>query len=102
LARKECITELGIGTDLVAEYQKKVFKPEGVTPCYIRCVFTKLGVFDVTTGFNIDYYLTQLGKGDGMREGVMGCFDNSGTDTCMWAFKAFVCFGKHGLLPEGY
>lgn len=101
-ARKECIAELSVPSTTVAEYQKRVFSSEGVTPCYIRCIFTRLGLFDDTKGFITDNYLTQLAKGDSVRGGVTGCYDNSGTDTCLWAYRAFTCFTKSGFLPEGY
>jgi hypothetical protein len=101
LARRECVAELGIPTDIVQEYKNKVFKPEGKTPCYIRCVFTRLGIFDEKSGFNLDYYVKQLGR-DGAAGDVRGCFDNTGDDTCNWAFRGFQCFGRKGLLPEGY
>lgn len=101
-ARKECIAELKIPATTVAEYQKRIFTAEGVTPCYIRCVFYRLGLFDDTTGFITDSYLKQVGRGDTIRGGVTGCFDNTGTDTCLWAFRGFTCFSKEGFLPEGY
>lgn len=101
-ARKECIAELGVPMTTVGEYQKRVFTAEGVTPCYIRCVFTRLGLFDDKVGFVTDNYIMQLGRGDGVRDGIVGCFDNSGTDTCMWAYRGFMCFNKGGFLPEGY
>lgn len=100
--RKECIAELKIPETLVAEYQKRVFTPEGVTPCYIRCVFSRLGLFDDSTGFLTDHYLTQLNKGETVRAGVTGCYDNSGTDKCLWAYRGFICLSKNGYLPEGY
>lgn len=100
-ARKECVAELGIPASTVAEYKNKVFKPEGVTPCYIRCVFTRLGLFDEKSGFNLDYYVRQLGR-DGAADEVRGCFDHTGDDSCFWAFRGFTCFGKKGLLPAGY
>jgi hypothetical protein len=65
-------------------------------------VFSKLGLFFTATGFNTDYYLAQLGKGETFKAGIEGCYDNSGTDTCLWAYKAFTCFGKNDFLPEGY
>lgn len=101
-ARKECIAELNVPMATVGEYQKRIFTAEGVTPCYLRCVFMRLGLFEDKGGFITDDYLIQLGKGEGFRAGVTGCYDNSGTDTCMWAFKGFTCFNKGGFLPEGY
>jgi PBP/GOBP family len=101
-ARKQCIAQLEIPSTLVAEYQKRIFTADGATPCYIQCVFSQLGIFSTATGFNTDYYLAQLGKGDTFKAGVVGCYDNSGTDTCMWAYRAFTCFNKGGFLPEGY
>lgn len=101
-ARKECVLELGVPATTVAEFKKGIFTQEGVTPCYIQCVFSRLGLFDTTSGFITDNYLKQLGKGDSFKEGVVGCFDNSGSDTCIWAYKAFTCFKKGGFLPEGY
>lgn len=101
-ARKECIQELKVPGGLVDEYRKKIYKFEGVTPCYIKCVFSRLGLFDDAIGFQTNYYLAQIGKGEGVRDGVTGCFDNSGTDTCAWAYKGFVCFFKNGFLPDGF
>ncbi|CRK95617.1 CLUMA_CG009075, isoform A [Clunio marinus] len=101
-ARKECILENKVPQELVAEYQKRIFKEEGVTPCYIRCIFTRLGLFDEKTGFITENYLKQLGRGDTVKDGVVGCYDNTGTDTCLWAYRAFTCFTKQGFLPEGY
>lgn len=101
-ARKECVAELGILPAKVEEYKKKVFTEEGVTPCYLRCIFTRLGLFDDKMGFITESYMAQLGKGETARAGVTGCFDNSGTDTCLWAYRGFTCFTKRELLPEGY
>lgn len=101
-ARKECIVELGIPATLVAEYQKRVFNPEGVTPCYLRCVFKRLGLFGEGKGFFVEDYLTQVGRGDTIKAGVTGCIDNTGTDECLWAYRGFMCFFKGGFLPEGY
>lgn len=100
-ARKECIAELSVPMPTVAEYHKRIFSPEGVTPCYIRCVFHRLGLFEDKGGFITDNYMLQLGRED-VRGSVTGCYDYSGTDTCMWAFRGFTCFNKGGFLPEGY
>jgi hypothetical protein len=102
VARRECVAELGIPATTVEEYRNKVFKPEGPTPCYIRCVFRRLGLFDDKSGFIIDNYVRQLGRGDGVVDEVRGCFDHTGEDTCFWAFRGFTCFLRKGLLPEGY
>jgi len=101
IARKECVLELKVPTTTVEEYKKRIFTPEGVTPCYLRCIFNRLGLFDDKDGFIVDYYMKQLGRED-VRGGVVGCFDNAGTDTCMWAYRGFTCFLKNGFLPEGY
>lgn len=108
-ARKECIVELGIPMTLVGDYQKRIFTPEGVTPCYISCVFKRLELFKEEDGFDTIGYLKQLGKGDGVRDGeagvrdgVIGCYDKIATDSCMRAFNTYMCFSKGGFLPEGY
>lgn len=103
LARRECIAEFGIGSELVAEYRNKIFKIEPPTPCYLRCVFSRLGLFDRETGFIIENYILQLGRGAGVTDAVRGCFDYTGTtDTCLWAYRGYMCFREKGLLPEGY
>ena len=44
--REECVAELDIPAESVVEYKKWQFTPEGKTPCYIRCIFTKMMIFD--------------------------------------------------------
>ena len=44
--REECVKELEITEDKVAEYKNWQFTAEGKTPCYIRCIFTKMHIFD--------------------------------------------------------
>lgn len=48
--RGECASELEIPAETVEEYKKWNFKPEGKTPCYIRCVFTKMEIFNDEVG----------------------------------------------------
>lgn len=101
-ARRECIAEFGISGDLLADYRNKIFKPEAPTPCYIRCVFERLGLFEREKGFNVEYYLRQLGREGDLSGAIKGAFDYSGTDTCFWAYRTYINFREKGLLPADY
>ncbi|CAO1421981.1 unnamed protein product [Diamesa hyperborea] len=97
--RGECVQELEIPAETVEEYKKWNFKPEGKTPCYIRCIFTKMEIFNDEVGPIVDNLVLQLGQGrtDDIKDDIEKCIDNSGDDKCMWAFKGFGCFKKSNL-----
>lgn len=100
-ARKTCIGKFKVSGDRVAEYKKRVFRetdPE--TPSYVHCVFEVLGLWR-DGGFVTEDYLVQSGRA-GDREKVIGCYDTTGAEPQIRAFRTFLCFLEKGLLPEGY
>jgi len=95
--RPECASSLNISENLVNEYKKWNFPNDEKTRCYIRCIFKKMGLFDDTTGFNIDRLVKQLGQNRNeseVRPEVVKCADKNPNkdDACIWAFRGFNCF----------
>lgn len=69
----------------------------------MRCILNKMGLFDDTTGFNIDHLVKQLGQNRNeaeVRTEVAKCADKNPNkdDNCVWAFRGFQCF-KQAHLP---
>lgn len=101
-ARKLCIGKFGIGTERIAEYRQRVFREtDAGTPSYVHCVFEELELYK-DGAFVTENYVQQLGKGGDYTEKVVGCYDTSGGDPQVRAFRSFMCFLEKGLLPEGY
>jgi hypothetical protein len=44
--RGECVKELNITAEEIEEYKKWNFTESGNTPCYLKCVFIKMELFD--------------------------------------------------------
>lgn len=61
--RGECVQSVGVSEEQVAKYKAWTFPDDEKTHKYIQCVFIKMGLFDETTGFNIEHLVKQLGQG---------------------------------------
>lgn len=103
--RNDCITELRIPETLVEQYRKWHYPNDDITKCYLKCVFTKFGLFD-TSGFNLENIHQQLaGSGakldhnDDLHAKIESCIDKNdqGSDACEWAYRGGTCFFRNNL-----
>ncbi|XP_055607819.1 general odorant-binding protein 99a-like [Uranotaenia lowii] len=99
--RTECAQSEGISDELVAKYRKWEFPEDDKTQCYIKCVFSKMHLFDETNGPIVDNLVQQLAHGRDageIREEVLKCVDaNTDGNACHWAFRGFKCFQQNNL-----
>jgi len=102
--REECVKDLGIPADLVEQYQKWQYPNDPKTQCYLKCVFTKFGLFDVDTGFVVENVHTQLMRGaadhdDALHGQIEACMDKNeqGSNACEWAWRGANCLLKNHL-----
>ncbi|XP_030564089.1 general odorant-binding protein 99a [Drosophila novamexicana] len=102
--RAECVKELDVPTELVEQYQKWVYPNDSKTQCYLKCVFTKFGLFDVQSGFNVENIHTQLSRGDANHDDelhgkIAACLDKNeqGSNACEWAWRGADCLLKNHL-----
>jgi hypothetical protein len=52
--RNICVKDLDIPEERVAEFKSWKFDEDyEKTECYIKCIFTKMGLFSDETGFNV-------------------------------------------------
>lgn len=88
---------------MVTEYKKWNFPDDEKTRIYIKCIFTKMGLFEDVKGFNVEHLVEQLGQGRDKAETrteVEKCADKNeaGDDKAVWAFRGLKCF-KAAHLP---
>ncbi|EDW39099.1 GL13898 [Drosophila persimilis] len=102
--RDECVKELGVPADLVEQYTKWQYPNDAKTQCYIKCVFTKWGLFDVQTGFSVENIHQQLELGhadhnEAMHSSIAACVDKNeqGSNACEWAYRGATCLLKEHL-----
>ncbi|KAH8384144.1 hypothetical protein KR009_012240 [Drosophila setifemur] len=102
--RDECVKELAIPVDLVEKYQKWEYPNDTKTQCYLKCVFTKWGLFDVQTGFNVENIHQQLvgshaDHDDSFHGSLAQCVDKNeqGSNACEWAYRGATCLLKEHL-----
>ena len=104
--RNECVAELGIPSSKVEEFKKWQFNDDTVTHCYLKCVFVKMGLFDVASGFNIENIHQQLvgsdseaNHDDDLHEKIVACADKNeqGSNACEWVYRTATCFIKNHL-----
>ena len=55
--RGECIETLKITDEAVNDYKKNNYPDEEHVRCYLRCVLTKMNLFNDETGFNVRFLL---------------------------------------------
>lgn len=95
--RPDCVKSLSIPEELVNKYKKFDFPADDKTKCYISCILKKMGLFNETTGFNVDNAVKQLGQGKNeteVRAAVVKCADKNEqkSSACEWAYRGFTCF----------
>jgi len=102
--REECVKELGVSADLVEQYQKWQYPNDAKTQCYLKCVFTKFGLFDVDTGFDVEKIHIQLSRGaadhnEELHGKIAECVDKNeqGSNACEWAWRGADCLLKNHL-----
>ncbi|XP_075144694.1 general odorant-binding protein 99a-like [Haematobia irritans] len=104
--RKECVAELEIPENLVEQYKKWEYPNDSVTQCYMKCVFSKFGLFDSESGFNVENIHKQLvgenaeaDHDDAIHAKIESCVDKNeqGSNACEWAYRGAVCFIKNNL-----
>ncbi|KAH8359599.1 hypothetical protein KR093_007788, partial [Drosophila rubida] len=102
--REECVKELSVPADLVEQYQKWQYPNDAKTQCYLKCVFTKWGLFDTESGFNVENIHTQLVRGaadhdDKLHGEIAACADKNeqGSNACEWAWRGATCLLKNHL-----
>lgn len=100
--RNKCVTELKVPAETVEQYKQWKFEDNEQTHCYIECILNKMGLFDATTGPNVEHLVEQLGQGGdktAVREKVTKCTDaNPNKDSkCTWAWRGFSCFQANNL-----
>lgn len=102
--REECVKELKVPAELVEQYQKWVYPNDAQTQCYLKCVFTKFGLFDIQSGFNVENVHTQLSRGnanhdDALHGQIAVCVDKNeqGSNACEWAWRGADCLLKNHL-----
>lgn len=62
--------------------------------CYLSCVATKMGMYDKTTGWNVDYIVEHSDeKGDSVRADVEKCIEQYSkvTDECEMIAQVILC-----------
>ncbi|KAM8707131.1 hypothetical protein ACLKA7_011261 [Drosophila subpalustris] len=102
--REECVKELGLSADLVEQYQKWQYPNDAKTHCYLKCVFTKFGLFNNDTGFDVESIHAQLTRGaadhdDELHGKIAECVDKNeqGSNACEWAWRGADCLLKNHL-----
>ncbi|ALC46192.1 Obp99a [Drosophila busckii] len=102
--RQECVKELSVPTELVEQYKKWEYPNDEKTQCYLKCVFTRFGLFDNQSGFNVENIHTQLARGvpdhsDGVHGKIEACVDKNeqGSNACEWAYRGASCLLKNHL-----
>nr|ABW78178.1 odorant-binding protein 99a [Drosophila melanogaster]ABW78228.1 odorant-binding protein 99a [Drosophila melanogaster]ABW78240.1 odorant-binding protein 99a [Drosophila melanogaster]ABW78243.1 odorant-binding protein 99a [Drosophila melanogaster]ABW78244.1 odorant-binding protein 99a [Drosophila melanogaster] len=102
--RDECVKELAVPVDLVEKYQRWEYPNDAKTQCYIKCVFTKWGLFDVQSGFNVENIHQQLvgnhaDHNEAFHASLAACVDKNeqGSNACEWAYRGATCLLKENL-----
>ncbi|KAI8123237.1 Pickpocket protein 19 [Lucilia cuprina] len=104
--RNECVTELQIPEAQVEQYKKWQYPNDATTQCYLKCVFSKFGLFDTTSGFNVENIHQQLlgshaeaNHDDVLHAKIASCVDKNeqGSNACEWAYRGATCFIKNNL-----
>ncbi|XP_075149050.1 general odorant-binding protein 99a-like [Haematobia irritans] len=104
--RNECVSELKVPENLVEQYKKWQYPEDDVTKCYLKCVFVKFGLFDESSGFNVDYIHQQLvganaeaDHNNDVHAKIESCVDNNeqGSSPCERAYRGVTCFIKNHL-----
>ncbi|EDW81155.1 Odorant-binding protein 99a [Drosophila willistoni] len=100
--RGECVKELSIPADLVQKYEKWQYPNDAQTHCYIKCVFSKWGLFDVQSGFIVENIHQQLAGGhanhdEELHSKIAQCLDKNeqGSNACEWAYRGATCLLKN-------
>ncbi|XP_055325839.1 general odorant-binding protein 99a-like [Sitodiplosis mosellana] len=106
-ARRECQTTLHVSEDAVREHGLGNRTNSEATQCFAKCIFTKLGMFNETNGFNEDSSIDRFrvamvakeGNIPSIREIVVKCASKKikTENACGWANRGFECFRKEGL-----
>ncbi|XP_058443199.1 general odorant-binding protein 99a-like [Malaya genurostris] len=99
--RGECVSSLSVPDDHVTKFKKWEFPEDDTTKCYIKCIFTKMQLFDETDGPIVENLVKQLAHGRDeaeIRAEILKCVDkNTDNNACSWAFRGFQCFQKNNL-----
>uniref|UniRef100_A0A1I8PTN3 Odorant binding protein n=1 Tax=Stomoxys calcitrans TaxID=35570 RepID=A0A1I8PTN3_STOCA len=104
--RNECVAELEVPENLVEQYKKWQYPEDPLTKCYLKCVFTKFGLFDAENGFNVKNIHQQLvgvnaeaDHDDEIHGKIESCVDKNEqkSDACEWAYRGATCFIKNNL-----
>ncbi|EDV30552.1 Odorant-binding protein 99a [Drosophila ananassae] len=102
--REECVKELAVPADLVEKFTKWEYPNDPKTQCYLKCVFTKWGLFDVENGFNVENVHQQLvgthADHDSVaHEKLAQCIDKNeqGSNACEWAYRGATCLLTNNL-----
>lgn len=90
------MSTLGITEEQVAQYKAWNFPDDEKTHAYIKCIFTKMGLFSDANGFNVEHLVQQLGQNRDAAETrteVQKCSDKKdAADPATWAYKGLACF----------
>ncbi|XP_063706562.1 general odorant-binding protein 99a-like [Culicoides brevitarsis] len=101
----ECGTENGIAADHVAKYKNQEYGQDDESYCHVRCVAKKVGIFDEEHGVLVDEMIKQVAAANGKTEDevrpiIEECktsVEEFKSNSCLWAYKGFVCLKKHNL-----
>lgn len=105
-ARLECETEQQVTEEAVEQHGMGQTDDATKLECFANCMFTKLGMFDDTNGFNVDRSVVLFGQSlpsnknlDIIREKTVKCNNpkSESESACAWANRSFQCFMKEGL-----
>lgn len=103
--RDECVSKLSIPADLVEKYKQWNFPDDEKTPCYLKCILEKFGLYDEEKGFDVHKIHHQL-DGDKVdhSDATHGAIENcakeaaaAGDDACVRAYRGFSCFLKDNI-----
>lgn len=104
--RNECVAELEVPESLVEQYKNWQYPNDAVTQCYMKCVFVKFGLFNPTSGFNVEDVHQQLiganpeaNHDDAIHAEIEKCVDKNeqGSDACAWAYRGATCILQNNL-----
>lgn len=101
--RSDCGQLIKITEDHVVQYKTDNFPNDDKTHCYVKCMLTKLGLFNVRNGLNVERIIMQLGnerRGINLKSKVKECSHKNPpkTNSCEWAYRGFICIRRAELL----
>nr|AWY62810.1 odorant binding protein [Liriomyza trifolii] len=105
--RKECVADLKVPEANIELYKKLEFPNDQITQCYLKCIFTKFGLFDTKTGFDVESVHKQLvgnqaeaaDHDNEVHAKIQACVDNNeqGSNACEWAYRGVTCILKNNV-----